>query len=62
MAPKNPQLVVHLNNPQPKKRVVRYNAATEEDESVLQSAYVGREGLATLGDPSSIRITIEAAG
>jgi len=55
---KSSKITTTLSNPDEKKKVVKY---TGNDDAVLTSAYVGKKGLEKLGNPESIKITIEAA-
>lgn len=51
--------VVVLGKPQAKKHSVRFDAA--DDDAALSNVYVSNAAMQELGNPSSIRITIEAA-
>ena len=52
-------IVVELGDPSPKKHVTRYDA--DEPDAALSSVYVNKAALAKIGNPDSIRVTIEAA-
>ena len=47
-----------LNHTKDHKHTVRYDS---EDSDVLGNAYVSKEALDKLGNPKSIKVTIEAA-
>jgi hypothetical protein len=53
------KIVVTLGDAKPKKSVTRFDAANEKD--ALQNAYISNDALKKLGDPSSVKVTIEAA-
>jgi len=53
------QIVVLMGGKDPKKHSVRYNAS--EPNSIIDSIYIKNEGVAKLGNPSVIKITIESA-
>jgi hypothetical protein len=57
MAPK--KVTVTMTDPQEKKAVVRYN--NEVDNAALASIYISKDALKIIGNPSSVKITIEAA-
>lgn len=50
-----------LSDAEPKKHSVRYNAAQEETDAVCTSIYVNRSVIESLGNPDSIKVTIEPA-
>ena len=54
-----PSVTVVLDTPQAKKQVVRYD--NKQDGAALASVYVNKSALEKLGNPASIKITIEAA-
>jgi len=58
-APKKTTVTVELGNPQAKKHVVRYDAT--EDDAAMTSAYVSKSAVTQLGNPETIKITVEAA-
>ena len=58
-APKKKIVTVELGKPQPKKNVIRYDA--EDGDGALTTAYVSKAAATELGNPDSIKITIEAA-
>lgn len=53
------KIVVVLNEPQEKKSVTRYDS--DADDAAMRTAYVDKAALKKLGNPDSIRVTIEAA-
>lgn len=59
MAPKGKSVTVVLSDPQEKKTVTRFDNDT--DGAALKSVYVDHAALKTLGNPSKVKITIEAA-
>lgn len=59
MAPKPKAVTVTLSDPQEKKLVTRFNSS--DDDAALSSVYVSKAALKTLGNPSKIKVTIEAA-
>lgn len=52
-------VTVELENPQPKKHVVRFDAADEN--AAISNVYITKVAMEKLGNPDSISITIEAA-
>jgi hypothetical protein len=52
------KVAVVLSDPQPKKHVVRYDCAA--DDAALSSIYVSKAAIEELGNPSSIKVMIEA--
>jgi len=52
------RVTVVLSDPQEKKAVVRYDASA--DDAAISNAYITKVALKKLGNPSSVRITIEA--
>ena len=59
MASKTKQLEQFLSDPEPKSRVIRFNA--ERDDEPVRNIYVSKAHLKELGDPNRLRITIEPA-
>ena len=59
MAPKKKSVTVKLTSPQAKKHVVRYDC--EDENGAMSSAYIRNEDVKALGDPDTIKVTIEAA-
>jgi hypothetical protein len=57
-AQKKVTVAVELKNPQPKKSVVRFDST--EEGAAITNAYISNEAVEKLGNPSAIRITIEA--
>lgn len=53
-------VTVVMIDPQEKKHVTRYDAA-DEDDPAMSTAYISKSALDELGNPESIKITIEAA-
>jgi hypothetical protein len=52
------KLVVTLDTPSAKKSVIRFDGS--DDEDALKTIYVGKEAIEGLGDPQTIKVTIEA--
>lgn len=52
------KVTVVLTDPQPKKSVTRYDC--DKDGAAMRTAYVDKDAIAKLGNPDSIRVTIEA--
>lgn len=59
MAAKAKKVEVTFDEPVEKKSVVRWNGS--DDEEVLTNVYVGKPAMKKLGNPSKIKVTIEAA-
>lgn len=53
------KLEVLLSDPKPKKHSTRFDAA--DPDAAIGNAYVTKVALQALGNPSKIKITIEAA-
>ena len=50
-----------LTMPQPKKHSVRYDKNDDDVSAVCTSVYLNKDMIAELGNPSNVKITIEAA-
>lgn len=61
MAAKTKQVVTILSDPVEKKHVIRYDASDALVDPALRSVYVDKDALSKLGNPSKIKVTIEAA-
>lgn len=61
MAPKkdSSKVSVTLGSPQVKKNVTRFDS--DDTDAALASVYVSKAALTKLGNPDSIKVTIEAA-
>lgn len=56
---KSKSVQVVLSEPDEKKHVVRFNS--DEDDAAMSSVYISKAAIKELGNPKSVRITIEAA-
>ena len=54
-----PKVTVVMDTKSPKKRVVRFE--TDDENAAVSNVYVSNDAVKKLGDPDSIKITIEAA-
>lgn len=59
MAKKATEISVVLEDPQPKKHVVRYDSS--EDDPAMSSVYISKKAFEALGSPAKVKITIEVA-
>jgi hypothetical protein len=57
--PTKKKVTVVLNDPQPKKSVVRFDCA--DDDAALSNVYIAKAAMEMLGNPDSVKVTIEAA-
>lgn len=53
------KITVTLGSPSEKKNVTRYDS--DADDAALSSVYVTKAALKAIGNPKSIKVTIEAA-
>ena len=53
------KIIVTMDTPQPKKHSTRYDAT--DADAAMTTAYIRKSDLEKLGNPSKVKITIEAA-
>lgn len=61
MATAKKSVIVYLNEPDPKKAVIRYYSEDGDEDPAMSSAYISKAALTKIGTPERIKITIEAA-
>lgn len=52
-------ITIKLGSPDEKKKVVKYNGSG--DDPALQNLYITKTALKKIGNPETIKVTIEAA-
>lgn len=56
---KHKEVTVIMDDPAEKKSVVRFN--NTDDDAAIASIYISKNAIKALGNPDSVKITIEAA-